>query len=187
MIQRGTTRTVLSVGPLAFKFGRGEYGARCNRYEAELYARSRSKRHRQSMLCPVLWCSRSGQLLIARRAATPVTPSQLAERKAHAWDEWNYEGHGDDECPFEYGKPTDWGCLDGRLSAVFSGSTRRVHIGALQRGHSGRPQVISSDEWPLLTNAIFRLQRSGESATVSQPLNAFNGAKHVIPSSIKTI
>ena len=39
---------------------RGEYGARCNRHEADLYRRSRSKPHRETMLCPVLWCSPSG-------------------------------------------------------------------------------------------------------------------------------
>ena len=73
---RGTTRTVVLFGPWAFKFGRGEYGARCNRYEADLYDRSRSKPHRQAMLCPVLWCSRSGKLLIARRAASPLTAAK---------------------------------------------------------------------------------------------------------------
>ena len=60
MILRGETRAVLLVGPWAFKFSRNEYGARCNRHEAGLFRRCRSKPHREAMLCPVLWCSRSG-------------------------------------------------------------------------------------------------------------------------------
>jgi hypothetical protein len=36
----GTTRAVLCVGLLAFKFARSSHGARCNRYEAYLYRRS---------------------------------------------------------------------------------------------------------------------------------------------------
>ena len=40
MIYRGSTRTVVTFGPLAFKFGRGKNGMRCNRHEADLYRRS---------------------------------------------------------------------------------------------------------------------------------------------------
>jgi hypothetical protein len=117
MIRCGSTRTVLPFGPWAFKFGRGEHGARCNRHEAELYARS--KPYRQLMLCPVLWCSQSGNLQIARSAATPIAQAQLDELKARELgpNGWNYVGTGDDECPFEW-KPTDWGYLDGRIVAV---------------------------------------------------------------------
>lgn len=117
MIHHGTTRTVLTVGPWAFKFSRNEYGAQCNLHEAGLYVRS--KPHRQSMLCPVLWCSRLGKLQIARRAATPITQAQLdgLKRDQRAWHGWAYLGPTDDECPFEW-KPTDWGVLDGRLVAV---------------------------------------------------------------------
>jgi hypothetical protein len=115
----GSTRAVLPFGPWVFKFSRSEYGARCNRHEAELYARNRNKPHRQLMLCPVLWCSSSGKLQIARRAATPITQAQLdgLKRDQRAWNEWDYLGPEDDECPFEW-KPTDWGVLDGRLVAV---------------------------------------------------------------------
>ena len=111
---RGSTRWVLLLGPWAFKFGRGEYGALCNRYEAELYARSEP--HRQAMLCPVLWCSHSGQLQIARRAKTPITQEQLEnlKRDNQAFEQW---GPGGDECPFEW-KPTDWGILDELVVAV---------------------------------------------------------------------
>jgi hypothetical protein len=117
MIHRGETRTVVAFGPWAFKFGHGRRGAQCNRHEAELYNRSRSKPHRQSMLCPVLWWSRSGRLQIARRAATPITQAQLNERKDHAFYEWDYEGASDDGFPFEW-KRTDWGVLDGRIVAI---------------------------------------------------------------------
>ena len=84
-----------------------------------MYARNRNKPHRQLMLCPVLWCSSSGKLQIARRAATPITQAQLdgLKRDQRAWNEWDYLGPEDDECPFEW-KPTDWGVLDGRLVAV---------------------------------------------------------------------
>jgi hypothetical protein len=119
MIHRGATRTVLRVGPLAFKFGRGDEGARCNRHEADLYSRNRSKPHRKKMLCPVLWCSRSGKLLIARRAASPIAKVDLGYLKAgfRAASEWNYLGPPDDDHPFEW-KPSDWGYLSGRIVAV---------------------------------------------------------------------
>jgi hypothetical protein len=117
MIRWGSTRAVLPIGQWAFKFSRNEYGARCNRYEADLYHRCRNKPHRRAMLCPVLWCSPSGRLLIARRAASPLTAAQVDE--LNAWDfsaEWDYLPP-DDEHPFEP-KPDNWGMLDGGLVAV---------------------------------------------------------------------
>ena len=119
MILRGETRAVLLVGPWAFKFSRNEYGARCNRHEAGLFRRCRSKPHREAMLCPVLWCSRSGRFQIARRAATPITQEQLDGLRLNqrACNEWDYFGPDDDECPFEW-KRTDWGMLNGGLVAV---------------------------------------------------------------------
>src|SRR5690242_1551601 len=98
MIYRGSTRTVITVGPLAFKFARGRLGMQCNRHEVDLYRRSSAKR--RSMLCPVLWCSRYGLVLIMRRADTPVTQGALDERKATAWLEWDYTGPGNDAHPF---------------------------------------------------------------------------------------
>jgi hypothetical protein len=90
-----------------------------HRYEADLYSRCSSKPHRQAMLCPVLWCSPSGKLQIARRAATPITQEQLDGLilNQRACNEWDHLWTGDDDCPFEW-KPTDWGMLDGRLVAV---------------------------------------------------------------------
>jgi hypothetical protein len=52
-----------------------------------------------------------------RYAATPVTQAQANERKANAWSEWDYEGPGDDEHPFEW-KLSDWGVLRGRARAM---------------------------------------------------------------------
>jgi len=83
MIYRGSTRTVVTLGLLAFKIARGKYGMRCNRHEADLYRRSNARR--RSMLCPVLWCSRPAFILIMQRAATPVTKGALDERKGVAW------------------------------------------------------------------------------------------------------
>ena len=51
MIYRGSTGTVVTLGRLAFKFGRGKNGMRCNRHEVDLYLRSSAQR--RSMLCPV--------------------------------------------------------------------------------------------------------------------------------------
>jgi hypothetical protein len=115
MIRLGSTRKVILFGPWAFKFARGRTGVRCNRHEAFLFRRATP--HRQSMLCPVLWCSAPAIVLVMRRAATPVTEDQVKELKANAWSEWDYLGDPDDECPFEW-KRSDWGVLDDRLVAV---------------------------------------------------------------------
>jgi hypothetical protein len=66
---------VVVIGPWAFKFARNELGRRCNQYEANLY-RSVSE-ERRKMLCPVLWSSRGGMLLIMA-AAKPCT-TQLTQ------------------------------------------------------------------------------------------------------------
>ena len=123
MIYRGSTRTVVTLGPLAFKFGRGKNGMRCNRHEADLYRRSSARR--RSMLCPVLWCSRPAFVSIMRRATTPVTKGALDERKGVAWLEWDYAGPSDDGLPFEW-KPSDWGYLDGRVVAVDYAATAEL-------------------------------------------------------------
>jgi hypothetical protein len=107
----------VTLGPWAFKIARSMHGVGCNRHEARLFRRSLDKVHRSSMLCPVHWCSWPAILLIMSRAATPVTQAQIGDLKARAWSEWDYLGHNDDVCPFEW-KPSDWGVLDGRLVAV---------------------------------------------------------------------
>ena len=114
LFQRGTTRTVMVLGPLAFKLARGERGRRCNRFEIDLYERVNPRR--RAMLCPALWCARSGSVLVAR-AARPLT----LEERDHLW---KIEGFPDSDYvppdetePFEY-KPSDWGWLDDRLVAL---------------------------------------------------------------------
>jgi hypothetical protein len=111
----GSSRTVVTFGPWAFKFGRGKDGVQCNWHEADLYRRSSSRR--RAMLCPVLWCSRPAFVSIKRRAATPITRVELEERKARAFFEWDYAGPGDDGHPFEW-KPSDWGYINGRVVAI---------------------------------------------------------------------
>ena len=115
MLRKGTTRTVLVVGPLALKFAVGERGRRSNRFEADLYVRVDARR--RAMLCPVVWCSRAGRLLVAR-AARPLTEQE----RDHLWDtdgfpDWDYVPPNDEGQPFEW-KPSDWGWLDGRLVAL---------------------------------------------------------------------
>ena len=51
--------------------------------------------------------------------------------------------------------------------AVFSGWTRTLHNGALHRGQSGRPFVLSNDEWPRPVSGIFRLQKGQAKARLS--------------------
>src|SRR5262249_7383302 len=114
MIRRGSTRIVVVVGKFAFKFGRGERGKRSNRFEAELFQRVNPRR--RAMLCPILWCSRTGTVLIAR-AATPLTDAERDELiRQDGFRDWDYvppdEGH-----PFEW-KSSDWGSLGGKLVAL---------------------------------------------------------------------
>jgi hypothetical protein len=68
------------------------------------------------MLCPVVWCSPFGLLLVAR-AAEPLT---LAERNDlldnEGFPDWDYVPP-DEGQPFEW-KPSDWGWFKGRLVAI---------------------------------------------------------------------
>jgi len=113
-IRTGTTRRVVVIWPLAFKFARGDIGRRCNLFEAQLFARVSPRR--QAMLCPVIWCSPLGIVLIAR-TAIPLTEAEMEARMASDdFPDWDYvppdEGH-----PFEW-KASDWGWLDGKLVAL---------------------------------------------------------------------
>ena len=112
---------MIVLGPLAFKFARGERGRRCNRFEVDLYKRVSPRR--RTMLCPVFWCAPTGSVLIAR-AARPLT---LRERdhlwKIEGFPKWDYMPPEDEPHPFEW-KPSDWGILNGRLVALdYSGQT----------------------------------------------------------------
>jgi hypothetical protein len=112
--REGTTRVVLVVGPLAVKFARGERGRRCNRFEARVYKCVDVRR--RAMLCPVLWCTSRGRVLLMR-ATCPITEAEAAEFRARGFPDWDYMGPNDEECPFEP-KASDWGWLNGRLVAL---------------------------------------------------------------------
>jgi hypothetical protein len=115
VIRRGTTRTVLVLGPVALKLALGERGRRCNRFEAGLYKRVNPSR--RAMLCPVLWCTPTGWVLIAR-AANPLTePERDHLMKTGGFPDWDYLPPNDEGHPFEY-KASDWGWLDGDLVAL---------------------------------------------------------------------
>jgi hypothetical protein len=114
LLRKGATRTVLVVGPLALKFAVGERGRRSNRFEADLYVRVNARR--RAMLCPVVWCSRAGRLLVAR-AACPLTERERDQLwTTDGFPDWDYVPPDETE-PFEW-KPSDWGWLDGRVVAL---------------------------------------------------------------------
>ena len=114
---KGTTRRpVIVIGPWAFKFARcaGESGRRCNRYEADLFRTANETR--KHMLCPILWCSRKG-LILVMQAAVPLSVADHADiLKRGAFPDWD-PMPGEDGDPFEP-KASDWGRIDGRLVAL---------------------------------------------------------------------
>jgi hypothetical protein len=106
-------RPVIVIGPVALKFARNAEGRACNNYEADLYRNATAQR--RTMLCPVLWVSRKGFLLIMR-AAAPLTENECQEAYldlGRAWDPIP----GEDGCPFEP-KASDWGWYHGRRVAL---------------------------------------------------------------------
>jgi len=114
---KGTSRAVLCVGSLAFNFAGSRHGARCNRFESDLYRRSDQRR--RALLCPPLLCLPLGAVLVMRRA-NPMTYDEHRKyvRDAGLMDRaWDYRGPGDDGSPFER-KANDWGWLDGKPVAV---------------------------------------------------------------------
>jgi hypothetical protein len=124
----GTTRVVLLIGRVAIKLARHKRGRACNRFEADLFQSATAAR--KAMLCPAVWCSKSGIVLIARRAR-PLTQQQFNSiwgRTLRRWDgdysdsgpvlpDWDEGGPRGLESPFEP-KPSNWGWLDGRLVAL---------------------------------------------------------------------
>jgi hypothetical protein len=55
LLRKGGTRAVFGDWVVGSKFGLGERGCRCNRFEARLYRRVNARR--RALLCPVLWCT----------------------------------------------------------------------------------------------------------------------------------
>jgi hypothetical protein len=104
---------VVVIGRWALKFARNAEGVSCNKYEAHLY-RSVSEK-RRSMLCPVVWISPGGRLLIMA-AAIPRTSDLTPEEYTDLFEEWDYMP-GEDSCPFEP-KALDWGWYQGKLVAL---------------------------------------------------------------------
>jgi len=103
---------VVVIGPLAFKFARDKRGRASNLYEAKLYRTSDATR--RTLLCPALWVSPRGCLLVMR-AAQPLT-ELTDDDYEHAWQTWDYMP-GEDGCPFEP-KACDWGWFEGRKVAL---------------------------------------------------------------------
>jgi hypothetical protein len=104
---------VIVVGPLAFKLARNERGRASNLYEAKLYRSSNETR--RALLCPVLWVSRKGAVLMMR-AAEPLTDKMSLEEYLEMGARWDAR-LGEDGCPFE-SKASDWGWFKGRKVAL---------------------------------------------------------------------
>jgi hypothetical protein len=114
-LRKGATRAVLVFGPIALKFGRGERGRRCNRFEARLYKRVDARR--RAMLCPVLWCSPHGRVLLMRAARPLAEAEAIMLRATRGFPDWDYIPPEDEGVPFEP-KASDWGWLNGRIVAL---------------------------------------------------------------------
>ena len=103
--KEGATRSpVIVTGPLAFKLAKNGRGRECNLFERDLYRRS--NRCRRALLCPALWVSPRGRLLVMR-AAMPMTKPMSGTEYLAVGLKWDYMGPGDDESPFEQ-KGANW-------------------------------------------------------------------------------
>jgi hypothetical protein len=110
----GTTRLVWCVGSIAIKIARGRLGARCNLFETSFYRDSGPEM--QAKLCPPLWCSDNGAVLVMPRAQ-PISEDEFDGLLNGGLIP--FFDHADDEdSPFEWGKASDWGWLDGRIVAL---------------------------------------------------------------------
>ena len=112
----GCSRRVAILGQVAVKLAKGRRGRRCNLYEAGVWERNQAHPKRSLHLCPVLWCSRRGVVLIMR-AAEPVPADfdiRIFDKQVGDW--WDYSPGGD-AWPCEP-KAADWGVLDGRIVSI---------------------------------------------------------------------
>ena len=115
-IRRGTRRLTLCIGAWAVKLARNANGRRCNRFEADLWARTTPTR--RNMLCPVLARLPFGLSIVMQRAQPLSEDEAKRLRNTRGFPDWDYMPPDDDECPFEP-KASDWGRLpDGRLVAL---------------------------------------------------------------------
>jgi hypothetical protein len=114
VLRYGTNRGVLTLHSIALKFALHERGARCNLYEARTFARSMGVR--RDGLCPVLWCSDNGAVLVMR-FATPLTPEQFeCAYLKNDLPDWEHVP-GEKGSPVE-SKASSYGLLDGRIVAI---------------------------------------------------------------------
>jgi hypothetical protein len=112
--REGSMRSpVVVVGPLAFKFARNDRGRASNLYEAKLYRSVNATR--RALLCPVLWVSKHGSVLMMR-SAKPTTEMMGSDEYMRLFEIWDYMP-GEDGCPFEP-KAADWGVFEGRIVAL---------------------------------------------------------------------
>ena len=111
----GTNRLVLLTGRFALKFARHRKGRIANRFEADLWFRSPD--HRRQILCPVLWVSPLGLVVVMPRARELLATEFPLLSPITAFRQWDYQPPNDDGAPFEF-KTSDWGWLGERMVAV---------------------------------------------------------------------
>jgi hypothetical protein len=92
-------------------------GMRCNRWEREMW-RTWRPIFQWSNLCPVVFADPFGCLVIMRRALQPVTIEEIV-----AADTEDYP-----DIDVEFGKPANWGRLNGLIVAVDYGSFDESHV-----------------------------------------------------------
>jgi hypothetical protein len=97
-------RPVVEIGRWAVKFARNARGRAYNKNEANLYRSTTDDRRK--LLCPVLWISPGGRLLIMA-AAEPMTEMLNLDDYLDLGAQWGNDG------PFEP-KASDWGWYRGR-------------------------------------------------------------------------
>ena len=113
---KGTSRCVLVIPPVfALKLPLNEIGAKCNLFEANIYATSCPRR--QSILCPVIWCSKTGSAMLMKYAR-PLTDLEYNTYKCKLqFPDWEYKGPHDQADPTE-SKRENWGIINGEVVAV---------------------------------------------------------------------
>jgi hypothetical protein len=109
----GKTRLVWCIGSIAIKIARHKVGARCNLFEASFYRNSSLEM--RADLCPVLWCSDNGAVLVMPRAE-PIREDEFDSLFENGRIPFLDHIH-DKDSPFEW-KPSDLGWLDGRIVAL---------------------------------------------------------------------
>lgn len=104
VLKRGSSREVLLSGPYAIKLPRPDRldAGRClNRWEAEVWSVWRPK-FGWTCLCPVVWASPDGSVLVMERATQDVSAEEIAA----------VENNHDHPRPACESKARDWGRLD---------------------------------------------------------------------------